>query len=147
VPSIDASLVKGFSSGKEMDEYLYTHPNSVVSAVEFFKESDKNYAFSVQTNGTVRWFKGVFQQPHLYAQLPVVVAVQKALASMIAGTPIEWTVRIGEYPHPAVSVRRRNLTSACSAFSVHESWYCTCRLKCSQANLPRYFLCRAFSWY
>lgn len=105
MPSIDASLVKGFSSGKEMDEYLYTHPNSVVSAVEFFKESDKNYAFSVQTNGTVRWFKGVFQQPHLYAQLPVVVAVQKALASMIAGTPIEWTVRIGEYPHPAISVR------------------------------------------
>ncbi|KAI8113175.1 hypothetical protein M9435_003179 [Picochlorum sp. BPE23] len=105
VPSIDASLVKGFSSGKEMDEYLYTHPNSVVSAVEFFKESDKNYAFSVQTNGTVRWFKGVFQQPHLYAQLPVVVAVQKALASMIAGTPKEWTVRIGEYPHPAVSAQ------------------------------------------
>ncbi len=89
-----------------MDEYLYTHPNTVVSAVEFFKESDDNYAFSVQTNGTVRWFKGVFQQPHLYAQLPVIVAVQKAIAtSLVAGTPIQWTVRIGEYPHSALSVR------------------------------------------
>lgn len=99
-PILDWNLVKGFPSGKMMDEYLYDHPNTVIAAVEFFKESTSKYAFSVQTNGTVRWFKGKFQEPHSYAQIPTMLAVQKALSTRISGKQIDWEVRVGKYPHP-----------------------------------------------
>lgn len=98
-PILDQRLVQGFPSGNLMDEYLYEHPNTVIAAVEFFKESNSKYAFSVQTNGTVRWFKGKFQEPHKYAQIPIVLAIQKAFATKIAGRQIGWQVRVGNYPH------------------------------------------------
>lgn len=99
-PALSERLVKGFPSGRSMDEYLYDHPNTVIAAVEFFKEGTHKYAFSVQTNGTVRWFKGKFQEPHSYAQIPVILAVQKALATKIIGKRIGWEVNVGSYPHP-----------------------------------------------
>lgn len=99
-PVLDQRLVKGFASGSLMDEYLYDHPNTVIAAVEFFKESSTKYAFSVQTNGTVRWFKGKFQEPHTYAQIPVILAVQKALAVKISGQNLGWKVSAGQFPQP-----------------------------------------------
>lgn len=100
-PPLDESLVKGFPSGQDMDKYLYENPNTVIATVEFFKESGSKYAFSVQTNGTVRWFKGKFQQPHTYAQLPVIVGIQKAIATKFAGSSVDWDINIGEFPHPS----------------------------------------------
>lgn len=99
-PVLDQRFVRGFPSGNMMDDYLYQHPNTVIATVEFFKESNSKYAFSVQTNGTVRWFKGKFQEPHAYAQIPVMLAVQKALATKLSGKEIGWEVRVRKYPYP-----------------------------------------------
>jgi hypothetical protein len=100
-PPLEESLVRGFPSGLDVDKYLYENPNTVIATVEFFKESGSKYAFSVQTNGTVRWFKGKFQQPHIYAQLPVIVGIQKAIATKLSGSSVEWDINIGEFPHPS----------------------------------------------
>ena len=85
---VDQRLVRGFSSGMIMDQYLYENPNTVMAAVEFFKKDSRNYAFSVQTNGTARWFKGQFFSFNEYVQLPVIVAVQKALSPFLDGMDV-----------------------------------------------------------
>ncbi len=77
-----------------MDAYLYANPSTVLAAVEFFKENANSYAYSVQTNGTARWFKGKFFSTDEYVQLPVVVAVQRALSRFLDGKGMEIGVKL-----------------------------------------------------
>ena len=39
----------------------------------------------MQTNSSVQWFKGVYQDPVLFAQLPLQVAVQREAARLFTG--------------------------------------------------------------
>lgn len=103
-PTIPEYRFKGFQNGQEIDTYLFEHPNTVLAAIEIFKESNTSYAFSVQVNSTARWFKGKFQEPTAYIALPVQMAVERAIATEVAGENIDWHVNIAEYPHPAVQV-------------------------------------------
>lgn len=105
-PRIPDYRIRGFRNGGEIDQYLYRNPNSVIAAVEFHKHNNRSYAFSIQTNSTAKWFKGKFQDPNLYAQIPVQVAVEKALARKAVKQQIEWTVNIAEFPHPSANVSR-----------------------------------------
>lgn len=103
-PPIPESKLRGFGSGEEIDQYLHANPNTAIAAVEIFKETDTKYAFSIATNTTARWFKGKFQDPNLYAQIPVQVAIERAIAQKVTGKDFEWTIDIAEFPHPAVQV-------------------------------------------
>jgi hypothetical protein len=107
-PPIPESKLRGFGSGEEIDQYLHANPNTVIAAVEIFKETDTKYAFSIATNTTARWFKGKFQDPNLYAQIPVQVAIERAIAQKVTGKDFEWTIDIAEFPHPAVQVSAWN---------------------------------------
>lgn len=86
--------VRGFASGVDMDAFLYAHPNTVLAAVEFFKESATRYAFSVQTNGTARWFKGSFYSRDDYVQLPVIAGVQRAMSRFLDDKKMEIGLRV-----------------------------------------------------
>ena len=86
-----------------MDAFLYANPNTVLAAVEFFKENANSYAYSVQTNGTARWFKGKFFSTDEYVQLPVVVAVQRAMARFLDGKGMEIAVKLFDSSMAGVS--------------------------------------------
>jgi hypothetical protein len=70
-PPIPSQHVKGFANGSSIDLYLLEHWNTVLAAVEFVVDGPQSIGFSVMTNSSVQWFKGKFQDPNLYAQLPV----------------------------------------------------------------------------
>jgi ABC-type multidrug transport system ATPase subunit len=91
---VESGEVKGFASGVDMDAHLYANPSTVLAAVEFFKEDANTYAYSVQTNGTARWFKGKYFSADEYVQLPVVVAVQRAVARFLDGKGMEIGVKL-----------------------------------------------------
>ena len=105
-PPIPEDRVRGFSSGSAIDEYLLQHWNSAIAAVEFVVHSHENIGFSVQTNSSVQWFKGQFQDPNLYAQLPVQVAVEREIVRYVKGQSLDtdtltWKVDVAEFPHPS----------------------------------------------
>lgn len=102
--------LRGFRSGVDMDAYLYEHPNTVLAAVEFFRESATKYAFSVQTNGTARWFKGAFFNRDTYVQLPVIVGVQRAMSRFLDGKSVE--VGLRKIPMATAMVMEREVVGA-----------------------------------
>eukprot|EP00887_Chlorella_sp_A99_P004461 scaffold30.g4461.t1 len=77
--------------------------------------------FSIQTNSSVQWFKGKYQDPTTYMQartgagvgaerrracgwwgLPLQSAVQRELVRQLAGDPgLGWEVALATFPHPA----------------------------------------------
>ena len=102
-PPIPRDHIKGFRSGSAIDEYLLENWSTVIAAVEFAIDNEKSIGFSVQTNNSVQWFKGIFQDPNLYAQLPVQVAVEREIVRQIAGSNATklWNVDVAEFPHPS----------------------------------------------
>ena len=91
---------------------MYSRPNTVLAAVEFFKEDANSYAYSVQTNGTARWFKGKFYSTDEYVQLPVVVAVQRAMARFLDGKGMEIGVNLVDASAMGVSETLGDVGSA-----------------------------------
>jgi hypothetical protein len=102
IPEIPLSQVRSFANGSTMDTYLLEHPNTVIAAVEFAIDNPTSVGFSIQTNSSVQWFKGRFQDPNLYAQLPVQVAVERQIFKLIAQEPkVTWDVSVTPFPHPS----------------------------------------------
>lgn len=105
-PPIPSSHIRSFSSGSLIDEYLLEHPNTAIAAVEFSIDDANNVGFSVQTNSSVQWFKGRFQDPNLYASLPVQVAIERELVNTFRKQRGEdltasWQVNITQFAHPS----------------------------------------------
>ena len=104
-PPIPRNHIKGFENGSLIDDYLLMHPNTVIAAVEFVLDGPESIGFSVQTNSSVQWFKGKFQDPNMYAQLPVQVAVEREIVRALAQRPaLQWTVDVTQFPHPSAKV-------------------------------------------
>lgn len=105
-PPIPPEHVKSFDNGSLIDDYLLAHPNTVLAAVEFVVDGPESIGFSIQTNSSVQWFKGKFQDPNLYAELPVQVAVEREIVrTLTERTAVEWKVDITQFPHPSSKVR------------------------------------------
>lgn len=62
------------------DAFLLAHPQRALAALQFTQLDDRRLSFVVQTNSTVKFFKGVFQDPNTYVQLPLQSAVERAFA-------------------------------------------------------------------
>ncbi|KAL4434281.1 hypothetical protein ABPG75_000722 [Micractinium tetrahymenae] len=57
--------------------------------------------FSIQTNSSVQWFKGRYQHPNTYIQLPLQVAVEREIARHLTGNAsLSWEVGLAQFPHP-----------------------------------------------
>lgn len=107
IPPIPEYHIRSFANGSLIDEYLLAHPNTVIAALEFAVDNPQHIGFSVQTNTSVQWFKGRFQDPNLYAALPVQAAVQREITKqLMGGDKLSWAVDITEFPHPSTKVRR-----------------------------------------
>ena len=81
----------------------------------------KVVSYLLQTNSTSQYFKGAFQDPNMYIQLPLQSALERAFMQLVvsnashgAVTPLptgsiimqqglEWNVRIKYFPHPSLT--------------------------------------------
>jgi len=105
VPPIPKDRIRGFPNGSSINHYLLEHPNTVLATVEFDISSATNIGFSIQTNSSVQWFKGKFQDPNLYVQLPLQVAIEREASKILANqTTLKWNVDISQFPHPSAKV-------------------------------------------
>ncbi len=61
---------QGFENSTYVNEYLLANPETVLATVAFTVDANgKGLGFSVQTNSSVQWFKGDFQDPNMYIQV------------------------------------------------------------------------------
>ena len=112
------SDVRGFATPEALDAYMMEHPEIVQAAVNFRPagaaslSDDKNIAYSLQTNSTVRFYRGKFQSPNYFVQVPLQVAIEREAAHELGSQAGEegvenaaWEVNMKEFPHPAFSTR------------------------------------------
>ena len=97
---------------------MMNNPEVVQAAVHFKPagaaslSDDKNIAYSLQTNSTVKFYRGKFQSPNYFVQLPLQVAIEREAAHELGGQAGEegvenaaWEVNLKEFPHPAFSTQ------------------------------------------
>lgn len=108
-PPIPTERVRGFESRKLSDEYFLRNPDTCLGAVHFIRDNTGNLNFIVQSNSTVKYFKGEFQDPSFFFQLPMVSAAQREIVkhyiSERNGTQTEaltWRPVLVPFPHPAL---------------------------------------------
>jgi len=112
------SDVRGFATPEALDAYMMNNPEVVQAAVHFKPagaaslSDDKNIAYSLQTNSTVKFYRGKFQSPNYFVQLPLQVAIEREAAHELGGQAGEegvenaaWEVNLKEFPHPAFSTQ------------------------------------------
>lgn len=105
VPPLPRQRIRGFTNGSDIDEYLLQHSETVLASVEFHVDNPQSIGFAVQTNTTVQWFKGTFQDPNLYIQLPLQTAVERELVRHISQKrELAWNVGVVQLPHPSAQV-------------------------------------------
>ncbi|PNW72975.1 hypothetical protein CHLRE_14g613950v5 [Chlamydomonas reinhardtii] len=75
-----AITVQGFPNRTAIQTYLYDNPDTVISAVHFEFTGSTLEGFILQTNTTTKYFKGTFQNPNTFVQLPLQSAVHREIA-------------------------------------------------------------------
>lgn len=116
-PPIAASRVKSFDNATDMDNYLFANKQTVAAAVEFFPRYDiasalEGIDFGLQVNGTVKFVRGVFEDPNFFNLMPLQVAVERSIARFMynrtygtsasdIGSSLAWEVSTSEFAHPA----------------------------------------------
>ncbi|EFJ52653.1 hypothetical protein VOLCADRAFT_85850 [Volvox carteri f. nagariensis] len=106
--------VRGFSNRSAIQDYLFKNPDSALSAVHFEKTGSALEGFIIQTNTTSKFFKGKFQHPNKFIQLPLQFAVHREIARYQLGssglpnagtlaTSLEFEANLKEFAHPAIA--------------------------------------------
>jgi hypothetical protein len=96
-PPIDRDQVKGFANASEVDEFLLRNPQSALAAVHVNIQSNMSLSYVLQTNTTAAFFKGKFQDPNMYIQIPLQAAFERAAARIFhdyEGNSISWNVNM-----------------------------------------------------
>lgn len=63
-------------------------------------------SFVVQTNSSLKYYKGAFEDPNLAVQLPLQLAVERAVGRAAARDPsLPWRVSLKAFPHPALETQ------------------------------------------
>ncbi|DBA85756.1 TPA: hypothetical protein ACH3X1_005317 [Trebouxia sp. C0004] len=101
-PAIPDSRTKGFGSMSEADAYLFANPQTTLGAVHFNVTDAQHISFTLQSNSSTNWFKGHYQNPNTYFQLPLQMAVERETARHLAnGSNLGWDVSYTDFAHPA----------------------------------------------
>jgi len=109
-PPIPEDKVRNFPDRIAVDDELLANPETCIGAVHFYMSSDlRKIDFTLQTNSTPKFFKGQFQHPNFFVQVPLQNAVEREIARFHlrqAGRTedadnLKWEVGYKEYPHPA----------------------------------------------
>ncbi|GMH33239.1 hypothetical protein BSKO_01073 [Bryopsis sp. KO-2023] len=109
-PKIPKEKVEKWPGRVELDEWLLEEPETTQGAVHFFvSDEGKKIDFTLQTNSTVKFFKGNFQHPNFFFQVPLQMAVEREIVRQhllnsgkeSVAANLEWDVAYKEFPHPA----------------------------------------------
>ncbi|DBB06884.1 TPA: hypothetical protein ACH3X3_009543 [Trebouxia sp. C0006] len=101
-PAISDSRTKGFGSMSEADAYLFANPQTTLGAVHFNVTDAQHISFTLQSNSSTNWFKGHYQNPNTYFQLPLQMAAERETARHLAnGSNLGWDVSYTDFAHPA----------------------------------------------
>ncbi|GLI66002.1 hypothetical protein VaNZ11_009613 [Volvox africanus] len=106
--------VKGFVNRSAIQSFLLDNPESVLGAVHFEKSGSALEGFIIQVNTTSKFFKGTYQHPNKFMQLPLQAAVHREIAryqlknsrlpnasGLAAGLQLEAALK--EFAHPTIS--------------------------------------------
>lgn len=103
-PVIPEDRVLGLRNQTEVDDFLVANPEIVMVVLHVISIDNKTLDYMIQLNGTVRFFKGRWEDPNLYLQLPMQRAVERAFAIMVTKNPnLEWSVNYRDFPHPVLT--------------------------------------------
>jgi hypothetical protein len=103
-PPLPPEQLRGFANSSEANAWMMAHPGTALAAVHFEVETPNSIAFTLQTNSSLDWFKGSFQDSNIYVQLPVQVAVEREITRLLTHVPqLDWDVSLAEFPHPAAA--------------------------------------------
>lgn len=109
-PEIPDHKVAELSNRNELDKWFLENPETAMGAVHFFfSDQGKKIDFTLQTNSSIKFFKGVFQHPNFFFQLPIQTAVEREIVrhhltqsgKKEVAENLSWEVGYKEYPHPA----------------------------------------------
>jgi hypothetical protein len=99
--------------------------SGALGAVHFTVFSNSSVGYVLQSNSTVKYFKGSFQDPTNFFAVPMINAVGHAIAQLFANTTrsnnvsdmllmqsnmlrdlsydtVQWQPRLGKFPHPSL---------------------------------------------
>jgi hypothetical protein len=88
-PPIPPDRVRGFGSAADVDAFLAANPQTALAAVHFRRlpadpPDGRRLAYVLQTNSSVKFWRGRFQDPAASVQLPLQRAVERAFAAETA---------------------------------------------------------------
>jgi len=105
--------IRGFSDAMAIDEYLTANPETTPGAVIFQEEmlGDQlsRMDFTLQFNSTPKFFKGNFQDPNMFFQMPMQMAVEREIhryfrqLNGLSTDNLAWSFEIKPFPHPALA--------------------------------------------
>ena len=105
VPVIPPSRVRGFENESYVDAWLLANPQRASGAVQFYYESEQEFNYALQVNGTAKFFRGEFEDPNYFMTLPLQVAVERQIyEELSAQENPQWDIYFSEFAHPAISV-------------------------------------------
>eukprot|EP00798_Chlamydomonas_sp_ICE-L_P014423 gene14423-20429_t len=111
----------GYATSDAAQAFLLANPDYAIGAVHFSYDGNESVAsntdlkgFVIQTNTTVKFFKGDFQDPNQFVQLPLQSAVHREIARWyMAADPalaanadsLVWDVGLKTFAHPAIATQ------------------------------------------
>lgn len=108
-------LATPYPSQDAIQEYLLANPDAALAAVHFVYDNltavpNTLNGFLLQTNTTTKFFKGNYQNPNLFIQIPLQSAVHREIAryfmapaNSVAAASLSWNVGVAVFAHPAVA--------------------------------------------
>ncbi|KAI8472689.1 MAG: hypothetical protein J3K34DRAFT_204610 [Monoraphidium minutum] len=111
-PPIPADRVKGFPDRAASDAWMLANGDAALGGVHFGRDARGNLQYILQSNSTVKYFKGDFQDPSTFFQVPMMNAVAReaARAALLRRAPeragaFSWAPRLLSFPHPYLDSR------------------------------------------
>eukprot|EP00210_Caulerpa_lentillifera_P000918 g888.t1 len=110
-PVIERDDVIEQSTPEAVNEWFLANPERALGAVHFVVSDNlSRIDFTLQSNSTPRYFKGDFQDPNFFFQIPFQVSIQRAISAyhMKKADKIDnlndlnWRIAYKDFPHPAL---------------------------------------------
>ncbi|GBF88378.1 ABC transporter A family member protein [Raphidocelis subcapitata] len=107
-PPIPPERVLGMAGRNESDAWMLANGDAALGAVHFSRDARGNLQYILQSNSTVKYFKGSFQDPTSFFQMPLMNAIAREAArgailrqkGPAAAAEFSWAPRLVTYPHP-----------------------------------------------
>lgn len=91
VPPIPESRVKAFDGLSSANEWLLSNPERTLGGLHFNVLDATNIALTLQGNHSAKVFRGEFQDPNYFFEMPLQVATQREMSRCVS---YNWLLRV-----------------------------------------------------